>query len=149
MKRQVYLFTNFIIKGFLGTPLVRLHMPLIIKSRLGFGIPVSEATAELPAIVKYNFKEKRHNLGRFMRARTTYGIGILPPPMLILYPLGGSLPIASFYGVPLAITNVGQYDNLNNVFDVEHCRSDSDSFPKSSMTRFNARYYWDLDNDKM
>lgn len=124
-------------------------MSRIIKSRLGFGISVGEATVERPAIVKYNYKEKRHNLERFMRARVTYGIGILPPPMFILYPLGGSLPTTSFYGVTLAITNVGQYDNLNNVFDVERCRSDSDNFYRSSMTRFNARYYWDLDHGKI
>ena len=124
-------------------------MSRIIKSRLGFGVLVGEATIGLPANVKYNFKEKRHNLGRFVSARTAYVIGILPPPMFIMYPLGNSLPTNSFYGIPLAITNVSQYDNLNNVSYVERYRSDSDSFSRSSMTRFNARYYWDLDHGKI
>lgn len=124
-------------------------MSRIIKSRLGFGVPVGEATVELHNIVKYKFKEKRHNLGRYISARPAYAIGILPPPMFIMYPLGNSLPINFFYGIPLAITNVSQYNNLNNVSDVERCRSDDEKFSRSSMTRFNARYYWDLDHDKI
>lgn len=121
-------------------------MSYIIKSRLGFGISAGEATAERPTIVKYNFNRKRHNLGRTTKAGSTYSIGILPPPMLIVYPLGDSLPINFFNSRPRATTNVSQYDNLNIVSDVERFRTDSDSSSRSSMTRLNARYYWSLDS---
>lgn len=122
-------------------------MSRIIKSRLGFGMSAGEATAGRPTIVKYNFNGNRHDIRRTIGVGPTYGIGILPPPRLVVYPLGNILPISFLYGACLAVTNVSQYDNLNIASDVERYRTDTNGSYRSSMTRLNARYHWDSDHD--